>query len=251
MEYYYLAAPAGVGESVRFAPDESRHIARVRRHRNGDRVRATDGRGIEYLVEVSDVGDDAVSGRVLSAVPGRGEPGVRVTLAQGILKGDHLALVVEAVTQLGVASIVPFRSARTVGGFRPGRAERLRKVALGAMKCSRRSVLPEIHDALEFDALAARCGEYDAALVAWEGETTQALDRKLVGDPVSVMVVVGPEGGFEESEIETLRHAGARSCSLGSRPLRAELAGTVAVTELLCVLGEMVPPGNAPHGKEV
>ncbi|MFO7675422.1 MAG: RsmE family RNA methyltransferase [bacterium] len=251
MELYYLAAGATADGSVRFDADESRHIARVMRHRPGEFVRAVDGQGMEYRVRLSEVTDSAVSGRVASAGPGQGEPRVRVTLAQGILKGDQLTEVVEAATELGAVEVVPFRSARTVGGYGPRRAARLRRVALEAMKCSRRSVLPEVRDAVDLDGLAARCGDFGLALVAWEDENEQVLSRALVGGPASVLVVVGPEGGLDRSEVELLREAGARSFSLGPRPLRARLAGAVALASLMYVLGEVVPPGQVLAGKEV
>ena len=251
MELFDLTAPARPGDEVVFDADESRHIARVRRHRAGDRLHAADGRGTGYQVELTALADDAVSGRVLAAVPGTGEPKVRVALAQGILKGDHLAEVVEAATQLGVVEFVPFRSARTVAGFSRGRRERLRKVAVEAMKCSQRTVLPEVADAVSLEELAGRCRGFDRVLVAWESEQDRALDRKLVDGTSSVMLVVGPEGGFEAAEVELLRTAGALSYSLGPRPMRAELAGTVAVATLMYALGEMSPPGALRDRKEV
>lgn len=251
MAYYYVAEPVRVGGSVRFSVEESRHMLRSRRHRLGDRVQAVDGRGTGYELELVRIAEDRVEGQVLRAGPGQGEPRVRVAFAPGVLKGDHLAEVVGAVTQLGVTEVLPFRSARTVGRFGPGRVERLRKVALEAMKCSHRSVWPVVRDPVDIDELVPSCRDFELALVAWEEEKELTFERALTGNPASVLVVVGPEGGLEQAEAEAFRRAGARVCSLGPRPLRAELAGTVAVSALMYALGELSPGAQFPSGKEV
>ncbi|MFO7638859.1 MAG: RsmE family RNA methyltransferase [bacterium] len=251
MEFYYLAEPPGLDGAVLFDKDESRHIVRSRRHRVGDRVFAVDGQGNRFLVELSEADGHLVRGRVLDSARSVFEPRVSLTLAQGVLKGDRLAEVVTAAVQLGVNSVLPFKSARTVGACGPARVARLRKVALEAMKSSRRAIWPEVSEPVGFGELVERSGEFDSVLVAWEQENEQAFGDVLDRTVERVMLVIGPEGGFEEAEVGMFKQAGAKTFSLGPRPMRAELAGVVAVSALLFALGEMMPASKCQDRKEV
>lgn len=244
MEFYFLAGPPDEDATVRFDVDESRHIVRSRRHRAGDRVQAVDGLGGEYDVELTDADERGVRARVLGSRRSAVEPAVRLTLAQGVLKGDRLAEVVEAATQLGASAIQPFRSARTVGSCGRARVERLRKVALEAMKCSRRAVRPQVGEPVTLEELAARCRDFDQVLVAWEDERERPLADVMNREAAQVLLVVGPEGGLEEREVGLLRRSGAASFSLGPRTMRAEVAATVAVSALMYARGELAPRGK-------
>jgi 16S rRNA (uracil1498-N3)-methyltransferase len=156
-----------------------------------------------------------------------------------VLKGDHLAQVCGQATELGVSRIIPFRSARTVGRLSPARLERLRAVSLAALKSSTRTMLPVIDEPVEFDRLLTLDGEFDQVLAAYEEETGPGLGAVLKRDARSVLVVVGPEGGFEPREIDALKSAGAVTFSLGPRRLRAETAAVAVAAVTLGLLGDL------------
>ncbi len=235
---YYSPNPPRDGRLVITGP-EARHIARVMRHEAGDRISVTDGAGTEHEVELVEVRADKVAGRVLSSRKGAREPGHRVAIAQAVLKGDKLAQVCEQATELGVSEVIPVQTARTVGRLSAVKVERLRGVSLSALKSSTRTALPRIGDAVKMDGLAARTGEFDQALVAYEEESGPGLADVLDRKAESVVLVVGPEGGFEPDEIGALKAAGAVTFSLGPRRLRAETAAVAVAAMALGLLGDL------------
>jgi len=218
---------------------EARHISRVMRHEVGNVIGVVDGAGGEHDVELTAVTANRVAGRVLSYTRNAREPEHRVAIAQAVLKGDHLAQVCGQATELGVSRIIPFVSARTVGRLSPTRLERIRAVSLAALKSSTRTMLPIIDAPVEFTRLLKLDGEFDQVLVAYEDETGNGLGAVLKRDARSVLIVVGPEGGFEPSEIEALKSAGAASFSLGPRRLRAETAAVTVAVMTLGLLGDL------------
>ena len=241
MELFYLEKADPGSDSVVFRGAEARHIARVLRHRIGDRVRATDGLGTELELELTDVAPERVAGLVRSRKTRPREPGCHLTLAQGVLKGSGLTQVVEGATQVGVADIILLDTQRTVGRVSAVRLSRLERVAVESMKCSTRTVAPVVTGPMSIGELECRVAEYDLALVAYEEDKKTSLVECLDGTPRSVLMIVGPEGGFEPAEVERLRKAGARSFSMGPRRLRAETAGIVASAMLFQMTGDLGP----------
>jgi 16S rRNA (uracil1498-N3)-methyltransferase len=214
-------------------------VGRVLRHRAGDVIYVTDGRGKEYEVALDLVARDRVAGAVRRTRVRPREPRHRVGLAQAVLKGDKLAQACEGATELGISEFIPLRTARTVGRLGDARLERLRQVSLAAMKSCTGTVLPEISPADGLDALVRRFSGYDQVIVAYEEERHSGLARMLRPDVGSVLLVVGPEGGFEPEEVCRLRQTGAETFTLGPRRLRAETAGVVAAAALLQLLGDL------------
>ncbi len=239
MELYYLSDLGAKNGTVTIIGPEARHISRVLRHVPGDRVYATDGLGAEYELELCELSLEKVIGKVLGRRVRPRQPDCRLTLAQVIINGDRRARVVEEVTQLGVSEVIPLKTRRTVGGLSDVKLARLRKVATEAMKCSTRTVLPEIGQVMELNELAGRVAEYEFAGVAYEGEQDYGLADVFNRRAESVLLVVGPEGGFEPDEVTALKAAGARCFSMGPRRLRAETAGVAAAVLALQLLGEL------------
>jgi 16S rRNA (uracil1498-N3)-methyltransferase len=218
---------------------EARHIARVLRHRPGDRVRVTDGRGTEYQLELAEVRHEKVTGLVRARAANLREPRHRLTLALAALKGEKLVQACEQAAELGISEFLPFRSERTIARLSPARVERLRHVAVSALKSSTRTVLPAIGEPVDLSALIRRVPEFDQSLVAYEEETGVGLERVLNRSAKSVLAIVGPEGGFAPEEIDRLRAAGVVSFSLGPRRLRAETAAVSVVAGVLQLLGDL------------
>ena len=220
----------------------------MRRLRVGEPVRIGDGRGALALGSVAEVGRDALTVRVHSRrrVP---RPVPVVTVAQALVKGDRGELAVELATEAGVDAVLPWRAARCVtrwdAGPRGVRAlERWRSTALAAAKQSRRAWLPEVGDPLTTAQLVARCAALrdrtgsGLALVLHES-ATEGLARALAAAPdvTELLLIVGPEGGVADDELDALTAAGARPVRLGPEVLRASTAAAVA----LGALGVLTP----------
>jgi 16S rRNA (uracil1498-N3)-methyltransferase len=238
IEVFYTGDATPESERIAFTGAEARHICRVLRHRPGDRVRATDGRGNEFELELDVVRPQRVEGRVVARSRMSREPRKRLALAQAVLKGDKMAEVVETATEIGVSEVIPLLTERVVARIGP-RPERLRQVAVSGLKTSARTVLPDIAAATDVAGLARRMAEFGQTLVAYELEKSQGLDGLLDRSADRILLVVGPEGGFTEKEVAVLTAAGARCFSLGPRRLRAETAAAVGAALCLQALGEM------------
>lgn len=251
----FYAPPESFGDDgarVTLSREESRHLSGVLRLAAGGEVRVFDGEGREFLCVVTEATARAgvleVRGRV---DPPRAESPLDLTLACALLKGEKFDLVVQKATELGVARVAPVETARAEvklprgGGDRDGskRVERWRRIAVEAAKQSGRARVPPV-DAPMGLAEALAGGTEPAArrlMFAERGgrglvETVTAWDEK----PTRVAALVGPEGGWEDEEIEEARGAGWEIVTLGGRVLRAETAGVVVVALLQHLCGDLV-----------
>ena len=229
----FLGEPSSVAAAVEGASllldgDEGRHAGAVVRLRVGERYFVADGAGRRVLLEATDVDRSSVRGTVLEVVD-EPAPATRFVLVQALAKGDRDEQAIEAATELGVDEIVPWQAERSVVA-----AKSLAKwaaVVTRATKQSRRSRMPLTSPAVGLAPLVARVGESALTLVLHE-DATEPLATVELPDEGDVLLVVGPEGGISEREVEALRGAGARPVRLGSTILRASSAGPAGLAVL-------------------
>jgi 16S rRNA (uracil1498-N3)-methyltransferase len=213
---------------------QARQVATVLRLVPGDLVvLVRDGEEMDYRLDL--VSATAVEGTVIARRPATGEPALALTLAIAVLKGDRSEEVVEAVAQLGVARIVPFVSSRSVvRDLSDAKRARWEKIAGESAETARRGRIPSIEDIVAWDSLYLRLAPPVA--VCWERE---AIARGSAAEPLrhlegrQASLVIGPEGGLSEDEVELFRARGARVVTLGPRSLRAETAAIAAVAVAL------------------
>lgn len=240
MEVFYTPKKNIVRDGLTIIGEEAKHIGTVLRHKTGDRISVTDGEGFEYSVVIDTITPNTVSCKIISKIRKPRESLVQVTLAQGIIKGQRMDVLIEKATELGVFEIIPLITQRSVAKLEgEERLTRLKRVALSAMKTSTRSLLPRICEPMEFDEVLKLCDRYDISLLAWEEERKKKLSDVLKTSPKKVILFVGPEGGFTEEEVEKAKKKGVEVFSMGLRRLRAETAGMTAVSLVLYQLGEM------------
>jgi len=212
-------------------PAEARHVG-VLRVAPGAAVVVFGGRGGEARATVAELDDTRAVLHLGEATQGAQETPHPLTLAASLLKGDKLAEVVRAATELGVARIqlvVPRRAdAREIGAQK---LQRLARVAQEASKQSRRAVIPEVLAPVALDALAWA----GTLLVAQPGSAVRVAD--VVDWTRPVMVLTGPEGGLTAEEVAALVARGAQAVTLGPRILRAETA-PVALLGAIAALGQ-------------
>ncbi|MEU6746047.1 16S rRNA (uracil(1498)-N(3))-methyltransferase [Spirillospora sp. NPDC046719] len=236
----FLADPARLrADRVVLDGAEGRHAATVRRLRPGERVDLTDGAGLlaECVVAAADRASltlDVLSRRTDPA------PAPRLVVVQALPKGDRGELAVETMTEAGVDEIVPWAAARCVTQWRPERREkalgRWRNAAREAAKQARRSRLPEVPDLASTADVADRIAAASLALVLHEDaqEPLSAVQPPEDGD---IVLVVGPEGGIADEELERFAAAGGRPTRLGPTVLRTSTAGVAAASVLLAATG--------------
>jgi 16S rRNA (uracil1498-N3)-methyltransferase len=229
LEYFYVPPGAVSGERAIIEGEEFSHLTHVMRHHEGDVIGIVDGAGMAYVTLISDVRQRAAHCTILSTHPRLHEPSRHVTLAVGILKNpSRFDIVVEKVTELGVTTIIPMLTARTIS--RHAKASRWQMIALAAMKQCGRCVLPEVRPltALQ-DVLSSARG---ARLLFHELATEPIEAASLGGMTDACTVCVGPEGGFTEEEVNSARALGWKVVSLGTRRLRSETAAITAAVRL-------------------
>ncbi len=215
---------------------EGHHAATVQRLRPGERLILADGRGRTAYAEVVLIGKGSVEFRIeeRAFVPAY-EP--RLVVVQGIAKGDRGELAVQAMTEIGVDEIVPWAASRSVTQWRGDRGVKARdkwaSTAREAAKQARRPWLPLVAGDPDCSTkqVAARLGEAAAAFVLHE-EATARLTAAALPSSGEIVLVVGPEGGISDAELEVFAGAGATAVRLGAEVLRTSTAGVAALSVL-------------------
>ncbi|HTV93716.1 MAG TPA: 16S rRNA (uracil(1498)-N(3))-methyltransferase [Verrucomicrobiae bacterium] len=228
------------GEVVAIHGSDAHKIVNVLRLRNGDLIEVVDSRGAVFAATLESK-DGALHARLTEARGAPPERAVVIDVAQGIPKGQKMDFVVEKLGELGVRALLPLRSERTiVTDVGPAKLERWRRLARSAAQQSGRADLLTVTEPLPFAQLRLQFSEYDAVIMPWEIAEPEPL-RKMLPEIVrgarTVLVVIGPEGGFSHAEAESAQAAGARLVSLGSRILRTETAALAVVAILAYELG--------------
>jgi 16S rRNA (uracil1498-N3)-methyltransferase len=233
------------GERISLPLTEAHHAAVVMRLTIGERVIVVDGCGMGYRGQISACSKKVVEVTINAEVRNFGECSTRVTFAGGLSVGQKFDTVVEKGTELGVKRFVPVISEKSkVKLDDPTRAasrhNRLEKVALAAMKQSRRSYRPEIATPLTLRQFLDESDRTDLNLAFLPGEKSRALESLDFAASISrASILVGPESGLSDPEIDLILSAGFIPVSLGPRILRTETAGPVAIALVMHRLGEL------------
>lgn len=214
--------------SVELPEAESHHIARVMRLNSGDAIIIFNGRGQSWDAEIAVQGKRA-SATLLKRRPAATPAPARITLAIGLLKGDAMDDVVRDVTALGVAEIIPMTTAHAVVPKRARGDEaiaRWQRVAVASAKQCGQVTLPVIADVADFGAVLTR--DISTKLIAVEPALGGSEVSAIASD--SILIMIGPEGGWSAGDVAAASAAGCHAITLGPLTLRAELAPVVAVT---------------------
>lgn len=232
MELFYSADIDG--DLVRFDQDESGHCVRVLRHRTGDEVSVIDGRGNLYTCRLLDADPRSATARIESRTPGFGTHPYNLCIAVCPTKNtDRIEWFAEKATEIGVDTIAPVigdHSERKVF-----KTDRIKRLVLSAAKQSLKGAVPEVLEAVsvkdfiessdnEALKLICYCFEGDCERISIKEELLKNRDNK------NVVVLIGPEGDFSESEVKMALERGWRPVHLGNSRLRTETAALTAVT---------------------
>jgi 16S rRNA (uracil1498-N3)-methyltransferase len=258
MQRYFVAPEQMTGTAVTLTGEDARHLGTVMRAKPGDTFIACDGRGRDVLAKVAAVGRDTIEAVAVRPLTSSAEMAWKVTVAQSLPKGDKLETVIQKGTEAGAYAFQPFLSRRTVVQYddrkEAKRLERWRKIAKEAAEQSHRSVVPDVRPVCGWKELIRSMAGYDAVIFCYEeeGRAGNGLRSALSGfrsgrdpdrGPPSVLLVVGPEGGFAPEEAEEAAAAGAVPAGLGKRILRTE---TAALYALACIAYESGELGGEP-----
>lgn len=217
--------------------------AKVLRLKNGEQVLVCDGVGQECVCTISDVSPGQISLVVNDRMQSTSEARIKVSVYIAFPKGDKLEHVVQKATELGAVRIVAYPSARCVS--KPDvkslrkKLERWQKIAASAAEQSGRGCIPEVIVLPDFKAAIQDAKASDKAILFYENEQAVTLQMSLQSSSFeSVSLLTGPEGGYEEREVESARESGIEICTLGKRILRCETAPLCALSAVMYASGE-------------
>lgn len=222
--------------------EDSKHAAQVLRMRNGDMAVICDGHGTDYLGKLESADKEACVFSLLEKTSNEAEPSVYLRLFQAMPKGDKMEFIVQKAVECGASEIIPFFSKRCVSRPEPKqmakKVERYNRVALEAAKQCGRGIVPRVGTAVEFSALKELISPQNTGILFYECAQTP-LSKATANFSKNIDIVIGSEGGFEQSEAEALTAAGLVQASLGKRILRCETAPIAAISVLMQLTGNM------------
>ncbi|KFI66562.1 16S rRNA (uracil(1498)-N(3))-methyltransferase [Bifidobacterium magnum] len=242
-----------IGWHLTLPPAVRRHALQSMRLRDGDELQLSNGKGLRIHAQVCDENNGEVR---VTSFETEDLPLVRLQLVQALAKNGHDEQAIDVATQIGVDSVVPWQADRSIARWKAGRTDRKWQAVLhAATEQSRRAWEPQLEDCHTSKQLAALCRTitdegglmvvlHQDATATWSGIEQQAqkvLNRAVRDErPRTISVVVGPEGGIGDQEIEMFKEAGAQVALLGHNILRASSAGPVALSLLSRTLGRIL-----------
>lgn len=237
MPRFYLPPSAIRGTSFTLSGTEAHHALNVLRKKPGDEIDLFDGKDAAFTGRIDRVEEGEIHGTVLKDSPGRSIP-FKVTLYQALTRGSKWEWLLEKACEIGVSEVVPVFTRRTLIKLSAAegqeKAKRWNRIALAASKQSGRTDLMNVRVPCDLSAGLAALSKSDLSLIPWEKESSRSVATACSSyKGKSIGIFIGPEGGWEASEIEQAERAGVQPVRLGPTLLRTETAGLVAVT--LCL----------------
>ncbi len=237
----FFVSPDSIRENeIEITGIDVNHIKNVLRMQPGEGVEVCDGAGNDYLCVIKSLERDSVLLDIEEAHPSNTELKKKIYLYQGLPKSDKMELIIQKAVELGVYEIIPTVTSRCIVKIDAKKEDkkiaRWQQIAEAAAKQSGRGIIPKIKAPISFKEALEHSKDIDTVLIPYEKaegiDSTRSILEKSKEDS-SVAVFIGPEGGFEEKEIELAETNGAKAITLGKRILRTETAG-------LCILSVLM-----------
>ena len=237
---FFVDKEKRVGDCYYITDADYNHITNVLRMQKGDSFLVSED-GISNLCFIEAINSDSVVAKIIKENYQDTNLPIKVVLFQGLPKSDKMELIIQKCVELGVDSIVPVEMSRCVvkldEGKKNGKISRWQAISESAAKQSKRNTVPEIMPVMSFKDALKMASELDIFMVPYENKegmlaTKKALEAIKKGSDIGIMI--GPEGGFDEREIDEAIAVGGASVSLGKRILRTETAAMTALS--MCML---------------
>jgi 16S rRNA (uracil1498-N3)-methyltransferase len=241
---FYVKPSAVSGELLFLDEAESYHLAKVMRAKPGDIFYAIDGVGKKYKASLELVSLKKCQAKILSTAFNENEPLCAVTLACGLCRSTKLDFIIEKGTEIGISKFCFFISENTLAdkikqSSIEKKLSRWQNLALSAAKQSLRTVVPAIIPPTEYADIPKLAADYDLSLIADLKAQAIPLPDLLTPKPKSLLLLVGPEAGLTDHEVQLAVQSGFKTVSLGPRRLRAETAAIAFSAMAMSQLGEI------------
>lgn len=244
MPQFFLNQPFETGNEVEIIGRNAHHITDVLRLKTGNWLILSDGKGRSFKSEIISVASKRVRTIIKEEI--RRETATEPpTLAFAVIKHDRSEWIIQKAVELGCRHIIPFYCQRTIPKYASAgkKHRRWQEIALEAAKQSGLPFVPQVDEPIDFDELCSLMPKYEKTILFWEGEKKEDFKSKVYGLRSKVLLIIGPEGGFDESEIGKAKACGAITISLGQQILRVETAAIAALAIMQYELGNL----NAPQ----
>ena len=232
-------------KKIEIIDEDVNHIKNVLRLVIGEKIKICDSDNkINYICEISEISKQNVICNILEVAKNEAEGNVKLYIYQGLPKADKMELIIQKGTELGVTEFIPVAMKRSIvkleGKDETKKNERWQKIAEVAAKQCGRDFIPEVKHVQKINDIIENIKKYDLIMVAYELEEVNYIKAELKALPkkedYKIAIVIGPEGGLEQEEVEKLKEAGAKVISLGKRILRTE---TVAMQVASIIMYEL------------
>lgn len=227
--------------------EDINHIKNVLRKNIKDTIEICDEKsGENFLCEIIDIQKEQIVCNILEKLKSISEPKTYVHIYQGLPKSDKMELIIQKSVELGVSEITPINMSRCIVKIdskdERKKIERWQKISEVAAKQSGRDIIPKINNICNINDIINQCKEYDVILLAYENEKENKLKTEIEkiknkeNKKLKIAVIIGPEGGLEQEEVENAKKNGIKIITLGNRILRTE---TVALNILSILMYEL------------
>ena len=245
MSHFFINSSQVGKDLLTIVGDDVNHMKNVLRMRSGEAFTAADENGIFYRCEVEELDKQQVTAKILWKEEGSSELSSKIYLFQGLPKSDKMELIIQKAVELGAYQIVPVATRRAIVKLdakkEASKLKRWQAIAEGAAKQSGRMLIPEISEVKTYKEALQMAKQLDVNVIPYECAKGMAGTREIfqsIKPGMSVGIFIGPEGGFEESEVEMAKELGISPVTLGKRILRTETAGLTTLSILMYLLEE-------------
>ena len=239
MYHFFVSEEQINGENAYIEGSDVNHIANVLRMKPGEELLISVKGDWDYLCKIDDIETDRVNLKVLESMEQRELP-VNITLLQGIPKSDKLEMIIQKAVELGVSEIIPVKTKRVVVKIDEKKVDtkvnRWNAIAESAAKQSKRSIIPKVYEPMSIDNVLEIVKDFGVKLIPYENADGIDKTRKILDSmdkTKDIAVFIGPEGGFEEAEVERIKNSGFEVITLGKRILRTETAGLALLSNIM------------------
>ena len=239
--HHFFVSPNQIDEKyVTITGGDVNHIKNVLRMKVDEELLVSNGQDKDYYCKIEAISDDEIKALILDEEFEGTELPTELYLFQGLPKSDKMELIIQKAVELGVKEIIPVATKRCVVKLddkkEASKIKRWQAISESAAKQSRRTIIPEISSVMSFKEAINRAKEFELGIIPYENfkdmkETKEVLSKVKKG--IKIGIFIGPEGGFEESEVQYALDNGIHPISLGKRILRTETAGLAIVSVLM------------------
>jgi len=236
----FIKKTVKVNSKFEINDEQAHHLFNVLRMKLGDKVEIVDLDSNVYIGSLVENYKIQILEEIISTT----EPKVKVSIFQGVPKKDKFEQVIKMATEVGATDFTVVKMKRSVVKIKEEKIDKLlnrwRRIVLSAAKQSKRQEIPTINKPISFKNMINKFNDFDLIVCLYENENNTTIRNIDINNDVrKLAIIVGPEGGFSEDEINQLKEQEVNICSLGPRIMRTETAGIVALSIILYITGDI------------